>query len=221
MLNHLSHRQRHKRKEHDQFIAQEIHDGACQFAVAAKTAFEAYRRKKTETGQEDSNQFEMGLACLDSVIDELRRLVQGLQPMNLAIDGLPMAIEQFIKKFQTTNGPEIEFHHELDADQIPHDLRLAAFRIVQESLANACRHSKSKRLYVELALDRDVLRIQIRDWGVGINPESTSPGHFGLEGIRCRAKLLKGTATIDSEAGKGTCVTVELPLVSGHDGSQE
>ena len=72
----------------------------------------------------------------------------------------------------------------------------------------------SNRLYVELALDGDVLRIQIRDWGMGFDPVSTLTGHFGLEGIRRRVKLLKGTAIIDSEPGKGTCVTVELPLAS-------
>ena len=48
--------------------------------------------------------------------------------------------------------------------------------------------------------------------GVGFDPEKTTPGHFGLNGMRQRVKLLRGTATIHSELGKGTCVTVELPL---------
>ncbi|NLX99966.1 MAG: hypothetical protein GXY83_28040 [Rhodopirellula sp.] len=106
----------------------------------------------------------------------------------------------------------MEFSHDIHADQIPPRLQRAAFRIVQESLANACRHSKSKRLFVEVTLDGDVLRIQVRDWGVGFDPEKTTPGHFGLNGMRQRVKLLRGTATIHSELGKGTCVTVELPL---------
>ena len=61
-------------------------------------------------------------------------------------------------------------------------------------------------------MDEDVLRIRVRDWGVGFDPDSTPPGHFGLNGIRRQVQLLRGTATIDSEPGKGTCVTVELPL---------
>jgi len=130
----------------------------------------------------------------------------------------------------------MEFRHDIDTNQIPPHLQQAAFRIVQESLANACRHSKSTRILVDLTQDDHVLRIQIQDSGVGFDPDSApcghfgleeeqpspftaepadnaSCGHFGLEGIRRRVRLLRGTATIRSTPGKGTCVTVELPLM--------
>ncbi len=92
--------------------------------------------------------------------------------------------------------------------------RLAAFRIVEESLVNACRHSKDNRLFAELALEADVLRIHVRDWGPGIDSENTAHGYFGVEGICQRIKLLRGTATIRGVPGEGTSVTVELPLNS-------
>jgi len=79
-----------------------------------------------------------------------------------------------------------------------------AVRITQESLANACRHSGSRRLSVELPLDGDVLRVRVRAWGVGFDPKSPAPGHFGVSGIRRRVELLHGTAAIHSEPGKGT-----------------
>jgi len=68
--------------------------------------------------------------------------------------------------FQATwqRGPRQKKHEEFNhADRIPLELKRVALRIVQESLANACRHSKSKRLFVELTVDGDVLRIRIRD----------------------------------------------------------
>lgn len=213
MLNHLPRKRRREQEEHEQFIAQEIHDGACQYAIAARMAFESYRRKKIEAGGEISSDFDTGFACLDNAIDELRRLVRGFQPIELPAAGLPAAIACLIEEIQAAGGPDMEFHHDVHSDQISSQLQQAAFRIVQESLANACRHSKSKKLVVELTLDGDVLHIRVRDWGVGFNPDSTAPGHFGLSGIRRRVKLLGGTATIASEPGKGTCVTVELPLV--------
>ncbi len=92
--------------------------------------------------------------------------------------------------------------------------RLAAFRIVQESLVNACRHSKNNRLFAELTLEADVFRIHIRDWGPGVDSENTVLGQFGVEGICRRIKLLRGTATIRGVPGEGMCVTVELPLSS-------
>src|SRR5208337_190521 len=107
----------------------------------------------------------------------------------------------------------LSFSQELGPDRLPRNLRKAAFRIVKESLANACRHSKSKRLFAELSVDADVLRIRLRDWGVDFDPIGTASGRFGPNGIRQRIKLLSGTATIESEPGKGTCVTAEIPLL--------
>jgi len=129
------------------------------------------------------------------------------------VDGLPSAIGHFVEEIQTAGGPDIEFCHELGRDRLPRNLRKAAFRIVKESLANACRHSKSKRLFAELSVDADMLRIRLRDWGVDFDPVDTAPGRFGLNGFRQQVKLLSGTATIESKPGKGTCVTAELPLL--------
>jgi len=128
--------------------------------------------------------------------------------------GLRAAVNRLIAVSQACEGPEIELWDDLAVDEeLPPRLQSAVLSIVQELLLNACRHSKSQRLFVELALDGDVLRIQVRDWGVGFDSDRTEPGHFGLNGMQQRVKLLNGTATIHSESGKGTCVTVELPLV--------
>ena len=59
----------------------------------------------------------------------------------------------------------------------------------------------------------DRVRIEVEDWGVGFEPGRIEPNHFGLEGIRERARVFGGSATIDSSPGKGTRIVVELPLV--------
>jgi two-component system sensor histidine kinase DegS len=92
-------------------------------------------------------------------------------------------------------------------------LENAVYRIVQEALTNACRHSKSKSIRVMLVQQRDCLRIDIRDHGVGFKPEDVGESRFGLEGIRERARLLGGHAQIESAPGNGTHVMVELPIV--------
>ena len=214
MSDHSSRTRKRDREEHEQLVAHEIHDGACQYAIAAKIAFERYRREKEETGTEDWNSFDAGKTFLDHVIEELRQLVRGLRPGCLPAADLSTSIGRLIEEVRNEGGPATVFRHgEIDAERIPLKLKHAAFRIVQESLANACRHSESKRLFVWLTLKGDSLHIRIRDWGVGFSPCGVPPGHFGLEGIRRRAKLLSGTATIRSVPGKGTCVDVVLPLV--------
>jgi signal transduction histidine kinase len=118
-----------------------------------------------------------------------------------------------IKEIQTAGGPDIELCCDIHPDQIPPRLELAAFRIVQESLANACRHSGSNGILVGLTQDGDSLCIQVQDWGIGFKPGDTAAGHYGLEGIRRRVKLLRGVVTIDSDPSEGgTLITVELPL---------
>ena len=87
------------------------------------------------------------------------------------------------------------------------------YRIVQEGLTNARNHSKSKEIRVSLKQRGDRLRIEIRDWGVGFDPKAVKEGHFGLEGIRERARLLGGKCSIRSKPGQGTAIVVELPVV--------
>ena len=182
-------------------------------AIAARTVLEAFRRQQPEAGL-DWSSFDAAVGLLDQTIEELRRPVRSLQPTLLAAGGFPAAMAYLIEEIQDAAGPDMEFRqHVIDADQIPPERKHAAIRITQESLANACRHSKSKRLFLELTLDGDVLRIHLRDWGAGFKPDKKAPRRFGLGGTCRPLKLLGGTATIDREPGNGTYVTAEFPLI--------
>jgi signal transduction histidine kinase len=86
-------------------------------------------------------------------------------------------------------------------------------QIAQEGLTNACQHSKSEKVRVSLLQHGDEVRIEIRDWGTGFDPKAVPKNRFGLEGIRQRARLLGGKCSIRSRTGKGTWITVELPVV--------
>ena len=89
------------------------------------------------------------------------------------------------------------------------------FRIVQESLSNACRHSRSRRIHVALRERDGRIHISVRDWGVGFNPDDVQQQRFGLQGIRERVRLLDGRVAIESAPNEGTHVSVELPLAGG------
>jgi signal transduction histidine kinase len=199
-------------EQQQEFIAHEIHDGACQYTVAAQMMFDAFRRQQKNTMSGDWSSFDMGLEFLNHASEELRRLVYGLRPIQLAAGNLPKAIECLIQDIHAAGGPDVEFCHDIQAERIPPRLELATFRIVQESLANACRHSKSKKILVGLTQDDDLLCIQVQDWGVGFDPDNTPNGHYGLEGIRRRVSLLNGVVRIQSDPNDGSLITVELPL---------
>jgi signal transduction histidine kinase len=88
------------------------------------------------------------------------------------------------------------------------------FRIGQEAVANAVRHSGAEHINIELTFDAGKLRMTIGDDGCGFDapPDSTGPnGHFGLQGMRERAQQIHAELTVNSEIGKGTRVCIEVP----------
>jgi signal transduction histidine kinase len=88
------------------------------------------------------------------------------------------------------------------------------FRILQETLTNARRHSASERVLVELHEADNRLLVVVQDWGVGFDSQHVPEGHFGLKGVQERARLLGGMARIESTPGQGTRIEVELPLLA-------
>jgi two-component system sensor histidine kinase DegS len=92
-------------------------------------------------------------------------------------------------------------------------LENALFRIAQEALTNACRHSQSDRVRIELTQGEIGGVLEVRDWGCGFDQHHVTENRFGLEGIRERARLLGGTCRIQSQPAQGTVVRVEFPVM--------
>jgi two-component system NarL family sensor kinase len=97
-----------------------------------------------------------------------------------------------------------------ELEPLPAAVEVAAYRIVQEALANAARHSSARRCIVRLALD-GALELEVRDDGVGV-PEGHRTG-VGLQSMRERAAELGGTFVVERADGGGTVVHARLPLL--------
>lgn len=194
-------------------VAYEIHDGLAQQLTGALYKFQAVDRLRESDPAEAEAVFAEGLRMLTDAMTETRRLIGGLRPLVLDESGIVAAIDYLIAEHQQRGGPEIEFNHKIRFQRLASPLESAVFRIVQESLTNACRYSRSARVRVEVTQLDDHVRVEVQDWGVGFDPQRINGGHYGLQGIRERARLFGGKATIDTVPGKGTHVSVELPLV--------
>jgi signal transduction histidine kinase len=144
---------------------------------------------------------------------ETRRLVGGLRPLVFDESGIVAAIDYLIAEHKQRGGPEIEFSHKISFQRLAAPLETAVFRIVQESLTNACRYSRSAKIRVDVAQTDERVCVEVQDWGVGFDPQRIESGRYGLQGLRERARLFGGTAAIDTAPGRGTLVRVELPLV--------
>jgi PAS domain S-box-containing protein len=208
-LKHLLRSSDHER----QLIAYEIHDGLAQQLAGAIMQLETYSHQKDTRPLEAARAFEAGMSMLQQGHFEARRLISGVRPPILDESGIVAAVAHLVNEQRLQKGPKIEYQGEVDFDRLLPILENAIYRIVQEGLANACKHSRSSRVRVELLQRGDELRIMIQDWGAGFDPAQVEEEHFGLAGIRERARLLGGKTTVESAPGHGTCITVELPLV--------
>jgi two-component system sensor histidine kinase DegS len=92
-------------------------------------------------------------------------------------------------------------------------LENSIYRICQEGLSNACKHSKSENVRIKLSQHEDRIRIEIRDWGTGFDPRHVKRDSFGLIGIRERVRLLGGKHRIQTAPAQGTRIVVELPIM--------
>jgi two-component system sensor histidine kinase DegS len=195
-------------------IAYEIHDGLAQQLTGALLMMQAYGELRTSRPEEAEKAFQSGLETLRRSSVETRRLISGLRPPQLDEGGVVGAIDCLIEEARgQPGGPSIEFRADVSFDRLSPPLENAIFRIIQECLTNACRYSQSDKILVKLGHHGQCVRLEVRDWGVGFSPRKTVYGHFGLHGIRERARLFGGRATIETGPHKGTRITVDLPLV--------
>jgi PAS domain S-box-containing protein len=196
-----------------QLIAYEIHDGLAQQLAGAIMQFQAYGHLKDTQPKQAAKAYDAGLTMLQQGHFETRRLIAGVRPPILDEEGIVEAVAHLVHELGRDKGPKIENRSRVDFDRLDPTLENAIYRIAQEALTNACKHGKSERISVSLLQREDRLRIEIRDWGVGFDPKTAPKNRFGLEGIRQRARLLGGKCHIRSSAGKGTRITVELPVI--------
>ena len=97
--------------------------------------------------------------------------------------------------------------------------KIFLFRIIQEALSNVQKHAKADRVSIRLEINLEMLRVTISDNGIGFDMDAVlrDPDkwdHFGIRGIIERAKLVGGEGHIDSKQGRGTTITVEVPLMN-------
>jgi beta-phosphoglucomutase len=195
-----------------QLIAYEIHDGFAQQLAGALLRLQAFRETLSRDPVEAWKGFDSASQLIGRAIDETRRLISGLRPPILDEMGVFEAVQYLIYEHRKNGGPEIEFDHNMGGERFPPPLENAIFRIVQESLNNARRHSRSDRVGVSIIRREDYIYIDVRDWGIGFDVGAIEEQRFGLQGIRERVRLLDGSVAIESTPREGTHISVKLPL---------
>ena len=194
-------------------VAYEIHDGLAQQLAGALMSFQAFGELNKHDPDRAESVFDQGLQLVTDGLAEARRMIDGLRPPVLDDAGVVEAVRHLAREAEQEGGPDVEFFSDVHFSRLAPPLENAVFRIVQEGLTNACRHSKSSRVEVRLVQRGKQVEVEVQDWGVGFDPENVPQNSFGLQGIRERATLLGGHATISAAPHKGTRIRVELPVL--------
>ena len=147
-----------------------------------------------------------------STLADARRAIDDLRSGDLPEIDLETAVRAEADRFTAASGIPCELSIELPPS-LPEDVRDNALRVVSEALTNIARYAQAQHTTVSLQPDRTrSLDIEVRDDGVGFDPAQIGAGHYGLIGLRERARLIGGTLNIESAPGQGTTLKVRLPL---------
>ncbi|MBO0778137.1 MAG: GAF domain-containing sensor histidine kinase [Ktedonobacteraceae bacterium] len=196
-------------------LAREIHDtlaqGLAAIALQLETA-DALSQTRPERAHEA---IQRALKLARGNLEEARRSVMDLRAAPLQDRTLVEALAELVQHEQQAQTIHVQFRSRPSTNfpVLPARVEVTLYRIAQEALTNALKHSGAEHIEVILDGKEQCVYLIVRDDGKGFDPGEVnqSPGHFGLTGMAERVKLMGGHLCIESEPETGTCIAVEVP----------
>lgn len=192
-----------------QLLCNEFHDGIIQYAVGALMALESL--DDTRGALPASPAQAEAVRYLRQGIEDGRRAIRGIRPAVLDDSGLGEALDDLVGQFANT-GMHITTACDPAVGQLPEPIQTTVYRVVQEALNNAKKHSGTDNVKIDVAQVGGELQLEVRDFGRGFVFDSAVKRGFGLFGMMQRVRLLGGHCVIESQPDAGTRIAVRLPI---------
>jgi PAS domain S-box-containing protein len=192
-------------------IARELHDDINQRLALLAVNLESLKLDLPASQKQAKRRIDEANKQVQDLGSDIQALSHSLHPSKLEFMGLVTASASFCKELSERQNVEIDFHSEDIPKKLPPDVALCLFRVLQEALHNAVRHSGARQFKVSLALRSGEIELSVMDSGVGFNPEAVRGHGLGLTSMRERLKLVSGQLSIDSERQRGTTVRARVP----------
>jgi signal transduction histidine kinase len=195
-------------------IARELHDSVTQKLFSLRLTADATATLLRREPDRAAAQLDTVRQLAAAATDDLRAIVVGLQPADLAGDGLHVALRKQAELLDRVHGAEVHFRG-CPIPRMAGGRAEAVYRIAQEALHNALRHAAPQRVEIDLSSREGVLLLEISDDGRGFDPGSASTHarrRLGLASMRDRARAAGGRLTVESRPGRGTTVRLAVPL---------
>ncbi|TVQ06024.1 MAG: PAS domain S-box protein [Balneolaceae bacterium] len=195
-----------------QRIAKELHDGLGQYLSASNMNLKSVYEDLGAIAPDLSKAFESGLKFLNHAISETRNISQNLLPKAIQDYGLELAAESLINQLQSQNSIKFYLYKNLCDIEIPDNIQINLYRILQEALNNAIRHGKPEKIDVQLVYTENELFMTIEDNGIGFNVDEKLDTGIGLRSMKTRVGGMAANLDITSNKGRGTIISVVVPL---------
>jgi two-component system, NarL family, sensor histidine kinase DegS len=193
-------------------LAREIHDGLGASLSSLIIQSEYLENLVKSRGGEGTGDLVSEIREMKSVaeesIDELRRNVS---MMREDFDLVP-ALEDYCRTFQSRSRIDVGFDHEGRPPELPPDVQLTIFRVLQESLTNVVRHAEATKVSVGLSWRAPQLALTVQDDGRGFDAKGSLRNHYGLTNMSERARSVGGEVKVESAPGEGTSVALVIRL---------
>jgi len=192
-------------------LARELHDSVSQAIYAIVLTTHAAQRRAERDPERAREALDTVVELAEAALAEMRALIFELRPEALVDVGLVGAMHRQLDGLELRHGLATE--RDLpDEPALPFASKQVLLRVVQEALHNVVKHARAGRVEVRGWLERDRLRLRVRDDGVGFDPEASYPGHLGHTSMRERLAALGGHLRLASAPGEGTTVEFDVPL---------
>lgn len=189
-------------------IAEDLHDdlGSSLSAIRLNMLMLA---RKDSTIQEEINE---SAELIGESIEGVRRISRDLLPVTLTSLGIVPAVEELSERINSTNAIAITFQHDFTS-QLPTDLSLAIYRVIQELINNTIRHAQAEKVHISMELNKENLRLFYADNGIGLPNKEQKPG-LGMKNIQSRMQFFDATVTYNTGNSKGFEVNISIPSTS-------
>lgn len=215
-LSNLSQKLIEAHEQERAWIARELHDDVCQRMAGLTMQLHSVSRQPSGD-HADGGDWRLSVAslCREFVAlgKDVQTLSHRLHSSKLDYLGLAAAATAFCRELSAQRDVTIDFvHHHVPPD-LSKDVALGLFRVLQEALNNAIRHSGERHFDVTLRGGHDDIQLEIEDYGVGFDSDAALRSHgLGLISMRERLTLINGELSIDSQPGIGTTIRARVPL---------
>jgi signal transduction histidine kinase len=199
-------------------VSKELHDGIGGSLAAIKFSLENLKIACGVDPAATPKSLKTIIAHMLETIKETKRISANLRPLMLDELGLLATIGWYSEQLcELYSGLKILNRIDVEEKDIPEPLKIILYRVTQEALTNAAKHSGADTIWIRLRTDGGFMALDVEDNGSGFDVQAVSQrsGFFsgqGLQGMQQRVEICGGTFSLRSEAGEGTVLRVQLPI---------